>query len=147
MNKLKPQQPFKTSIQKSTNRSSNPQACTIKAPPPYHPQPIPKCLQLKAASPRPKPPSGRVVAAPSPPAAYRPQPVPKVLQKKAQPATVERPPTIPAYRASACAESLAADDRAGRRSCRLSLPSRRTKDVARRIAIFKNEPESDVRER
>ncbi len=55
---------------------------TPNAPPVYRPQPAPKCLQPKAATPRQTTP-GRTGVAPSPPPAYRPQPVPKVLQKKA----------------------------------------------------------------
>lgn len=61
---------------------------TPAAPPVYRPQPIPKCLQPKTATPR-QTPQGRANATPPAPPVYRPQPTPKGLQRK--PAYVQPP--------------------------------------------------------
>lgn len=81
MSKPKRPQPTPASIQKTAHQCPTHQTRAPQAPPPYRPQAIPKCLQPKAATPRPKP-LGGVNAAPSPPPVYRPQPLPKVLQRK-----------------------------------------------------------------
>jgi|ERR1043165_1457299 hypothetical protein len=63
---------------------------TPTAPPVYRPQPAPRCLQPKAATPQQPPSPGRINAAAPPPPVYRPQPTPKVLQRK--PAVTSHPP-------------------------------------------------------
>ncbi len=93
-------QPPPAPTYKTANRPPIQQKRTTPvAPPAYRPQPTPKVLQPKAATPQPPTP-GRVNAAHSPPPVYRPQPQPKVLQRKAariqQPDSVtERAPTAP----------------------------------------------------
>ena len=62
------------------------------APPVYRPQPVPKVLQKKSATPPRPPAAGARAPTPAPPPVYRPQPVPKVLQRKA---AAVRPPAGP----------------------------------------------------
>lgn len=103
---IKPQ-PSSASVQRKGNQPQTRQAQTKPAAPPaYQPQTAPRCLQPKAATPRPAAP-GQVKAPPSPPPVYRPQPTPKVLQaKRPNPApsavqpkvTRAHPDAPPAYR-------------------------------------------------
>lgn len=113
--------PSATSIQKAANRPAMRQTRAPQAPPPYLPQATPKCLQLKAATPRQTLPE-RLKATPSPPPVYRPPPAPKVLQRKAaavQPtaAATKRAPAAPAvYRPQPMPKVLQAKVAAGQPS-------------------------------
>lgn len=110
MKKLAHPQSFATTIQRKANQPAGRQTRAPQAPPPYRPQPAPKCLQLKAASvgcrppaapptPHPQPAAGalqrkaapsqkasagQAKTAPAAPPVYRPQPTPRVLQPKAR---------------------------------------------------------------
>jgi hypothetical protein len=152
MSKPNRTQPFPAPIQKAANQRPTPTTPTPQAPPPYRPQAVPKCLQLKAATPpptcRPQPtlkalqreaasaPSsykGGMKRPPVAPPVYRPLSPPKGLQRK-EAGGRQRPPSVqsnhspaapPAYRPPSLPKALrpSAADSPGLRAAVRSNPS------------------------
>lgn len=70
--------PAKPPVAQQKSRGLSP---TSKMPSVYRPQPVPHCLQMKAATVH-KPQTGQLEQKPTAPPVYRPQSIPKVLQTK-----------------------------------------------------------------